>query len=169
MNGVFKNFVVKDVVCHFQTTQKNKYDINVIVYNRNHVKPNGNVYAAQVRHSSRHVGYLPTAFLLALILSAGIPWKRKLIALLWGMLSIHLFILFKTSLIIIYFLGENEWIIPFKLTPFWKTTWGYIYEQFIHNLNPNFIVCLLIWILVVFRKEDYQKVVRYVKMKTSDD
>ncbi len=40
--------------------------------------------------SSRRIAYMPTAFLIALTLATPVPWARKRIAMLWGLIGVHI-------------------------------------------------------------------------------
>jgi hypothetical protein len=46
----------------------------------------------ELHTSSRRVGYFPTVILAGLILATPVPWRRRALALLWGLLLIHGFI-----------------------------------------------------------------------------
>ena len=45
-----------------------------------------------IRIGSRLDGYMPTTFVLALIVATPIPWRRRWRALLWGLLVVHVYV-----------------------------------------------------------------------------
>ena len=55
-----------------------------------------------VRFSSRYGGYMPTAVVVALILSTSLPWARRLWALLWGVLLVNLFVVGRLAVLLLF-------------------------------------------------------------------
>jgi len=53
---------------------------------------------SQAPTSSRFMGYVPTALVLALVLATPLPWRRRLTAAAWGLLWVNLFVLFRLLL-----------------------------------------------------------------------
>lgn len=132
-------------------------DIRIIFYNRDQVGPDGNMPAVGfINHNSRRDGYIYIAFLIALVLASPIPWRRKGWALFWGMILIHGFIALKLAIWAIY--GFNkEPLSLIVLSPFWQRALLLTIDVFVRNLTFGFIVCVFIWILVSFCREDWLK------------
>lgn len=113
------------------------------------------VPSARVEISPWSMGYLPIALLLALILSTPIPWKRRLIALAWGLPTLGLFIYFRTWVFIKYFfLNKDEKLDVIDPGPFATSMLEWSYSIFVYNVVVGLFFPILVWILVSFRKED---------------
>jgi hypothetical protein len=56
------------------------------------VKKRGNPKEVQVNFGSRKTGYLPAVFLIALIVASPVPRRRRVVALLWGLLAVHVLV-----------------------------------------------------------------------------
>ena len=139
---------LNDSACHLQIT----------LYNRARLSPNGGDVWVQTRHNSRHAGYMYVAFLAALILATPISWRRKGWALLWGMILIHGLVALKLALRITQAFS-NEPLSMFVLSPFYKRILSITHQAFAVNATFGFVVCVFIWILVSFRQRDWPEIV----------
>jgi len=133
-------------------------DIRIAFYNQDQESPDGKMTPVGfIPRNSRHAGYMYIAFLTALVLASPIPWRRKGWALFWGMILIHGYIVFKLAIWIIY--GFNkEPLSLIVLSPFWQRVLLLTIDVFVRNLTFGFIVCVFIWILVSFRREDWSRI-----------
>lgn len=97
--------------------------------------------------SSKRMAYMPTAFLAALIVATPIAWKRRSLALLWGMLWVHAYIAIRLLLIpATYFAKEGE---ESGRTLLARLDWV------LSGSSAGWtIVPLVIWLLVTFRYDD---------------
>lgn len=155
-SALFKSFGSKGVV-HFNRSDDAEYDINVGLYNRDQVDKNGHVTIFQASHTSRRDGYMYMTFMTALILASLIPWKRKVWALLLGLILIHGFIALKLAIRLLHAFSIKP-LSLFALSPFWKRMLAIAHQQFVVNVNFGFVVSIFIWILVSFRREDWLKI-----------
>lgn len=155
---VFKSFESIGVVRLDEPTDA-KYDMKIVFYDRDQIGPDGKmVHLAFMHHSSRRTGYIFIAFLTALILATPIGWRRRGWALLWGMILLHGFIIFILAAWILR--GFNsEAVSLLVLSPFWQRVLLLTVYVFVHNLTFGFVVCVFIWILVSFRREDWVNIV----------
>ncbi len=153
---LFKSFGSKGVV-QFNQSDDAEYDINVGLYNRDHVDKNGHVTVFQTSHTSRQDGYMYMTFMTALILASPIPWKRKVWALLLGLILIHGFIALKLAIRLLYAFSIKP-LSLFALSPFWQRILAIAHQQFIVNVAFGFVVSIFIWILVSFRREDWSRI-----------
>lgn len=94
-------------------------------------------------------GWRQTALLLALIVATPLPWRRRGWALLWGLVCLHAFILI--------FLGFSIWdesaevgLVTFS--PWWKQIADGARDFMLWEYSA--IVPVVIWIFVMFRRED---------------
>ena len=67
--------------------------------------------------SSRYIGYAPTTFLLALILATPLTWRRRLIALFWGLVLTHAWIAFSMLLLIVHGYSRGDVVSIFATVP----------------------------------------------------
>lgn len=101
---------------------------------------------------SRGVGWIPTAFLCALILSSLVPWPRRLGALALGLLAVHLYLLLAVR---VYIWNRSlPDLAAGSSASLVKWVAAGMEETMITQLGPSFVVPAVIWILVTFRKED---------------
>ena len=105
---------------------------------------------------SRLSGYLPTAVVVALTLATPIPWSRRWTALLWGLVWVNVFIAAREVPTLLYTLTHPP---PFHagLNPMWGKIAYRVYEIVGRVPTTSFIVPILIWILVTFRRTDWAK------------
>ena len=110
----------------------------------------------RVRLSTRLTGYLPTAEILALVLATSLPWSRKWKALLWGLVGVHMFIALRLASGVLYVLSRAKPTPFFEFTPLGNKAVYSIYEIAVQSPTTSFIVPAFIWILVSFRKSDFE-------------
>ncbi len=106
--------------------------------------------------STRLTGYLPTAEILALVLATSLPWSRKWKALLWGLIGVHAFIALRLASGALYVLSMAKPTPFFEFTPLGNKIVYSIYEMAVRSPTTSFFVPALIWILVSFRKSDFE-------------
>lgn len=107
----------------------------------------------QLRTSSRILGYWPAALMVALTLATPLSWKKRGWALLWGLLFVHVFVVFRLSLT----LAANGFALdkPYALfspSPFWMDALNRCEQVAVENPTVSFMVPAMIWFLVAFRK-----------------
>jgi hypothetical protein len=70
------------------TKQEDKCITHVNVINRKQIRPDGSARSAGVDVNTRYLGYIPTILLISLVLASPVPWKRKFVALLIGLILV---------------------------------------------------------------------------------
>lgn len=123
------------------------------------VLPNGTYDTAAIDINTRILGYLPTILLIALVLASPVPWKRKLFALVTGLILVMLLILFKHWISLLWLSEQNPFLKLTHFTGLSKKILTFV-NAFISTYSftvPYFVVG--IWLLVTFRVEDL-KVIR---------
>lgn len=106
------------------------------------------------RIPSRHMGYLPTAVLICLVLATPISWPRRARALLWGLLLVHGFIALRLLLLILVgFSGDNP-LALFAFHPHLRET--LVFVGVMSSVSPvvSYVVPVLLWALVSFQRRD---------------
>lgn len=97
--------------------------------------------------------YLPVAFTASLILAAPIPWRRKILSLVLGLILINVFIQFGFWLKIVHLLSEPR----FAAMELGQTTRNFLLVLIkILTMSPvvPYIVALLVFVLVTVRRDD---------------
>ena len=111
-------------------------------------------------HSPRLRGYLPTAALIALIATTPVSWSRRWRALIWGLLWVNGFILLKVVIALLHvFDGTDPWCL-YALSPLFSRVLYGTYEVIVRSGSMSFIVSILIWLLVMFRRSDWEGALR---------
>lgn len=113
---------------------------------------------AAINFSSRTMVYLPTALVIALILATGIGWRRRLCALVWGLVWIHVFTVFLLGLMIVMIICAHPELGLFEVSPFWQKVVSLLYEFFFVRFGALSATAVLIWIIVTFRRDDWIKI-----------
>ena len=102
-------------------------------------------------HSAWVTGYLPTAECIALILATPLAWRRKLKALLWGLLLVNAFVAMRITITLIYWFGtDGRWAL-YQPGPFWSKVLYGVFHFVAVEPAGGFAVPALIWMLVCFR------------------
>ena len=154
---LFGSFGSRGIV-EFCESKKEKYDIAIRLYNTDRTDKNGVMRGVETSQNNRQDVYMYMIFLIALIVATPISIRRKLWALLWGVILIHCFIFLRLAAYIFEQFSEES-LGLFNISPSWKSAFYTLYQQFIANVNFGFVVAVFIWILVSFRREDWQRII----------
>jgi len=138
----------------FEPLSDSEYEMNVTLYNRARLAPDGDIARIRTRHSSRQAGYLYVAFLAALILATPIPPRRKAWALFLGIILIHALIALQLAIRILHAF-HNRPLSMFVMSTFSKRVLSIAHQAFAVNVTFGFVVCVFIWIFVSFRRRDW--------------
>jgi hypothetical protein len=112
--------------------------------------------APSIKISSQLAGYTLTILVITLILATPIiSWKRKGWALLWGVILVHVFIIFRMTIGLLFFFSLHQELAVVMFSPFWQNVLNRIYEVLIPNFGIIYTVPVFIWILVTFRRSDW--------------
>lgn len=126
-------------------------DTRIEIANRALLHPDGSGPVRDLDLDARAFAWDPMALLAALTLATPIPWGRKLWALLWGTLSLHVIILLCLSFSIWY---ESAEVGLVNLTPFWRSIAGTLTDLIV--TQARLALPPLVWILATFRREDWK-------------
>jgi hypothetical protein len=119
-----------------------EHDVRAILAKR------GAENTAVVRFSTIRWGYLSTALTMALILATPIPWKRRLWALLWGLLLVNAFVIGRLFIMLLYCVSSIQDVQLYEPGPFWGRVLFEAYELLFRATTASFLVPILIWIFV---------------------
>jgi len=159
-----------------QESDKAKFNIETVVMHQDTIQAHvqaarqkglsqvHNIPSVTMAFSSTRQGYIPTIFLLSLILATPIRFRWiKASALFWGMLLLHAYLIFKFSIWIIHQSTTVDTLgLSLANNPFWEQVLHYLYLSFSADMPLRYIMPVLIWMLVCIRKEDLAKISRSV-------
>jgi hypothetical protein len=102
------------------------------------------------------VGYRPTVFLAALVLTSPIPWRRRGWALLWGSVTVTAFVWLRLWLMIAGMsISHGEVLAVYSFGPFAQRVVEALNKVLVQDATMGYIVPAFIWLLVTFRKDDW--------------
>jgi hypothetical protein len=132
-------------------------EIKITFYDRQRVDALGRpIPLLRIAHDIRYGVYIYVAFLMALILATPIPWRRRGWTLLWGLILIHAFMAFRLSLLIVQLLNSKQ-VALLALNWPWRKLLLLNVQVFTINILPSFVVSILLWVLLSFRREDWAR------------
>lgn len=135
-----------------------RLDTEIVLIDPQALDEHGRGRARVLGLDTRGVGWIPTAFLCALVLSTPILWKRRIRALGLGLLAVHLYLALAVRAYIwnesIPSLAENG----VSASHFLKWLANGLEETLITQLGPSFVIPAIIWLLVTFRREDLDRI-----------
>ena len=126
-----------------------QHDIKLVIGNRS-----SRALTDCPRTSSRHLGYMPAVVLACLVLATPLPWRRRALALVWGELWIHLFIVVRLALVLAYAFQGTHPYSAFSLGPFGAKALFIAYDVAAVEPVTSYVVPLFVWIVTVFRRSD---------------
>ena len=105
---------------------------------------------------TRQLFWLPFAFYVALTGATPMPWRRRVRALLLGVLAAHVLMALKLTL---DFADRASTISMIALSPFWQSVVARLSILLIAASGPSILVYLFIWPFASFRREDLVRLV----------
>jgi len=126
-------------------------DTRLTLGNRDLLDGGGKGLVKRTELDTRSIGWVPTALTMALIMATPIPWRRRGLALLGGLILVHGFILFSLQT---WIWDNSPDLSLMTLSTFWKEVADEFDYTLINQLGASFSVPVLIWILVTFRRQD---------------
>jgi len=125
------------------------HDLQLVIGNRS-----TKALTDRPRASSRHLGYVPAIVLLCLVLATPLSRSRRLSALLWGELWVHVFIAIRVGLALAYaFHGDHPYCV-YSLGPVAARALFLAYDVVSAEPVISYVVPVLIWVTTAFRGED---------------
>jgi len=126
-------------------------DSQIVLANRELLDAQGHGPVRVLGIDSRSIGWIPTALTLSLILASPVPWKRKGISFIYGLLLIQIYILF---VIAIFIWNQSTLLQLLTFSPFLKTIADALEYTLVNQMGAGFTAAVAIWILVTFRLKD---------------
>lgn len=140
---------------HFHQSSDTGDEVKITFYDRQRVDAVGRpVPLLRIAHDIRYGDYIYLAFMVAVIGATPIAWRRKGWALLWGLILMHVFMAFRLGILILYLLNSEQ-VALLALKAFSRQVLLLSTQVFTVNILPGFVVAILIWVLVSFRRGDW--------------
>ncbi len=108
-------------------------------------------------HSTAVTGYLPTAEVVALIVATPIPWSRRWKSLLWGLLLVNGLVILRVAIALLYGFSGDHPIALYSPGPVWIAVLAGAHRVFATWINFSYVAPLFIWIVVTFRRSDWER------------
>ncbi len=155
-NMVFGSFGPAGVVKFNRPTEQDR-DIDTTAVLRKHGAPQ----QGQWPLSSRFLGYLPTAFVVALAVSTPLMWRRRVWLLLIALVLVHGFIAWRLWIgLYVNYCGPHTFC---QFTPgkFWWTTASYLMDVSTKSISTSFLAPAIIWVIsaaLILRRADWSRI-----------
>ncbi len=104
---------------------------------------------------SRGIGHLPTILVVALIVATPFAISRKMSAIFFGLIIVHIYIALKMLIDLLYEFNDRKHLEVVLLNPFWENVLAHIRYIFFLDIGATIIMPVFIWIIVLFRKSDW--------------
>ncbi len=123
--------------------------MRIEIANRSLLQPDGSGPVRNLDFDVRRLGWMPPALLIALVLASPLPWKRRVVALCWGVLWVQLVVM---TFLAFAIWNESSEVGLVTMSPFWKA----IACEWQHNFIAQFSLAapVVLWLLVTFRSAD---------------
>jgi hypothetical protein len=106
--------------------------------------------------SSRFTGYGLASLLAALVIATPLPWRRRLRALAWGLLFVHLFMALALGLLVLDMFSNGDALAVVHLPAPVKLLLDLATFHLSLFKTAPYVVCFLIWGLATFRRGDWE-------------
>ncbi len=110
-----------------------------------------------IEYSSRGWGYLPTAAVMALVLATPLTWRRRCVALFWGLVLVNIFVIMRVTISLLF---GFHWGGSFQWGEFWGKVLKLLLFAFSDSPVTSFIVPVVIWLIVCYSRDDWEKLIR---------
>lgn len=160
-NYCFEN-LGKEARVHFDRNKNNHFDTQIQLTSQSilrtaAIKKDKRFKMYLLYFDLRKKVYLPLLFLIALIVATPIKVKRKIFALFSGLFLLVLWLLLEFYIYLLYNFERISWLPDMTEIAFLENLIKGLYFTLFDNSGLLAIVPVLIWLLVSFRKSDWQE------------
>jgi len=150
-NALFGSFG-SDGLVQFQRSPKSARpaDLELVIRKR------GAPQVGRAPHDPILTGYLAMVEVIALILATPVSWSRRCKAMMWGMLLVHAYIWLRLEITLLHWFSGDSPLALYKPGPFWSKLLASAFELISVSPTSTFVVPIFIWILVSFRRSDFE-------------
>jgi hypothetical protein len=127
--------------------------INVGIYAT--MRPDGSCDTETADINTRYLGFIPMILLISLVLASPIPWKRKLIALIAGLILVAMLVMIKQWIALLWLCETNTWMQFPHYTGISKKLLTFANTFMSDSASTVLYFVVAIWLLVTFRVGDF--------------
>jgi hypothetical protein len=153
-NFVFEDFPRGGFVNLKTQTEKGGNDIALFLSRADWMEGT-KIKGVTTNKASDRIGYLITAFFVALTLVTPVSWKRKSIALVLGFLIVTAFVMLKMYIIILNAYTLVDWFGLYQ-EPAEKARIQFWYEHFAAPASYGYSFVVVVWLALVVRKKEWK-------------
>ena len=165
--GSFGNKGIVRFEANLEKKNKWEYRNKLFLLNRQHLEKaqkSGSEYQMAKVYSSWYYNYLFVALLIALIAATPMTMKRKMWAILVGLLLIHVYINFGLFIMLVFKFNSHPYLEVVNLSNFWEGVIDFIYPIVMVNPGTGIFISVIIWLVVSFRKNDLADLVNKITL-----
>ena len=162
-NFLFEDFPRGGFVNLKTQTEKGGNDIALILSRADWMEGT-KIKGVTANKASDRIGYLITAFFVALTLATPISWKRKLIAVVVGIVIVTTFVKLKMYIIILTSYTLVDWFGLYQ-EPTEKARIQFWYEHFAASATYGYSFVVVVWLALVLRKKDWKLLIDSFRKK----
>lgn len=148
----------------FKKNKDPKFDTRIVVINKAIDVADDSPGEVGKDYSLYIGGFIPLALVTGLIFASQVPWRRRIFVWLISFIVVDFFLMIKiwfVAIVIIHRFPDLGF--PLRSNYSQETRDNIIY--FVSNPHPSYILCVLLWLSVTFRKEDWNKVILYSRKR----
>jgi hypothetical protein len=135
---------------------RNLAETHLEIGNTANVRPDGTIHLANADFNTRYRGYIPTVFFISLLVASPISRRRKVFSFFLGISLLMVFLMLKQWIHLLYVCEQAPWLELYTFTADEQKNLDFIYFNFVNYGGSALIVVIAIWILVCFRKSDFE-------------
>lgn len=145
-------------------TDQGKNDIALFI-SRSDWITDGQLMGVTTNKASDRIGYLITAFFLALTLATPLNWKRKMFALGLGFILMTAFVMLKLYIIILHSYTLVDWLGLYQEAAE-KERIQFWYNQFAAPATYGYSFVVIVWLAVSIGRKEWMLLNNYMATKT---
>ncbi len=153
-NFIFEDFPRGGFVNLKTQSDKGKNDIALFISKADWME-GSKIKGVTTNKASDRIGYLITAFFIALTLATPVSWKRKTIALVLGFVIVTAFVMLKLYIIILQSFTLVNWFDLFQETSE-KETIQFWYSRFAAPATYGYSFVIIVWLALSIGKKEWK-------------
>lgn len=163
-NFLFEDFPQGGYVRLTTQADKGKNDIALFLSNASWIE-NGKLTGVTTNKASDRIGYLITAFFAALVIATPVSWKRKLVALISGLVLVTAFVMLKLYVIILQAYTRIDWFGLFQ-EPSAKQSIQFWHENFAAPATYGYSFVVIVWLALSIGTREWKQLNRLLNNET---
>jgi hypothetical protein len=121
----------------------------------------------QMDLDTRLMSFVPASLIIALILATPLPWRRRVWALLWGLICLYGFDFLQIAIWLLQEPANSPGgLAILDLPSFARVTVNHLLDILLDKMDMVGFVPIVIWILATFRQRDLAKLLKNDTTKT---